>query len=73
MEKLTARETEVLKYLIKGFTNKQIADAMFVSTHTVKAHLKHIFRKFEATNRTQVAYIAGTIDAEHKYLTKNAL
>jgi two-component system nitrate/nitrite response regulator NarL len=59
MKKLTPREKEVLAYLCKGYTNTEIAQKLIVSTHTAKAHVKHILEKFNAQNRVQVAYLSG--------------
>lgn len=47
-----------LQYLAKGYENKEIADTIFVSTHTVKAHVSAILRKLNARNRTHAVYIA---------------
>jgi DNA-binding NarL/FixJ family response regulator len=52
---LTKRESEVLKQLTKGFTNKQIADELDISYETVKEHVQHILRKIGVTDRTQAA------------------
>lgn len=50
---LSARELEVLDLLSKGFTNKHIAEALFISASTVKTHTLNIYLKLEAENRTQ--------------------
>jgi len=42
---LSDRETDVLKYVALGFTNKEIADKLFISTHTVITHRKNISSK----------------------------
>jgi DNA-binding NarL/FixJ family response regulator len=52
---LTKRESEVLKQLSKGLTNKQIADQLDISYETVKEHVQHILRKIGVTDRTQAA------------------
>ena len=52
---LTDREQKVLTKLTKGLTNKEIADTLFISTHTVKAHLESIYEKLGAKNRVQAA------------------
>ncbi|MCC7083407.1 MAG: response regulator transcription factor [Pirellulales bacterium] len=52
---LTKRESEVLKQLAKGSTNKQIADELDISYETVKEHVQHILRKIGVTDRTQAA------------------
>ena len=60
---LTLRESEVAAFLSVGLSNQAIADAMFVSLHTVKSHLKAIFQKTGATSRTEaVARIAEDVD-----------
>ncbi len=43
--RLSNRETTVLKYLVKGYTNREIADELFLSIHTVMTHRKNITRK----------------------------
>lgn len=55
---LTAREYEVLVALTKGRSNKEIARDLNLQEPTVKLHLKTLFRKIGATNRTQAAMIA---------------
>lgn len=52
-DRLTAREREVLVLMSGGATNAQIADQLTVSETTVKSHVKHILRKFNAANRTE--------------------
>ncbi|MBQ8167789.1 response regulator transcription factor [bacterium] len=55
---LTPREEEVLDYLTKGLTNKEIAEIMNVTHHTIKAHISAILHKFNCKNRTDAALIA---------------
>lgn len=50
---LTDRETEVLNLLSKGLANKQIANMLGISEHTVKFHVSSIFTKLNVTNRTE--------------------
>ncbi|MBR5304602.1 MAG: response regulator transcription factor [Candidatus Gastranaerophilales bacterium] len=52
---LTARELEVLKLLIDGKTNSQIAQEIIVSTNTAKAHVGNILTKLSVTDRVQAA------------------
>ena len=52
-EPLTLREKEVLKYLMKGKTNSQIAKILKVSVHTTKAHIHNIYQKMAVQDRTQ--------------------
>lgn len=46
-DNLTDREKEILSCLVKGYTNKEIAQCLFVSTHTVISHRRNIARKLE--------------------------
>jgi DNA-binding CsgD family transcriptional regulator len=55
---LTARELEVLERLALGETNRQIADALFISTRTAGVHVSHILSKLSAANRGEAAAIA---------------
>ncbi|MBN79243.1 MAG: DNA-binding response regulator [Planctomycetaceae bacterium] len=52
---LTQRESEVLRQLALGLTNKEIAQALSISYETVKEHVQHILRKVGVSDRTQVA------------------
>ena len=50
---LSARETEVLKRLCDGENYKTIADAIFVSGNTVRAHIKNIYKKLQVNSRAE--------------------
>ncbi|HQU43375.1 MAG: DNA-binding response regulator [Planctomycetia bacterium 21-64-5] len=52
---LTQRESEVLKQLALGQTNKEIAQVLGISYETVKEHVQHVLRKIGVTDRTQAA------------------
>jgi DNA-binding NarL/FixJ family response regulator len=52
---LTQRESEVLRQLAFGLTNKEIGQALGISYETVKEHVQHILRKIGVTDRTQAA------------------
>ncbi len=52
---LTQRESEVLRQLAYGLTNKEIAQALNISYETVKEHVQHILRKIGVSDRTQAA------------------
>ncbi len=58
MEKLTEREIAILKLLTQGYDNNEIGEIIFISIHTVKAHIRSIMRKLNAKNRTNAVYIA---------------
>ena len=50
---LTARQLQILPLLAEGMPNKRIADALDVTEGTIKQHLKDLFRRLNASNRTQ--------------------
>ena len=52
---LTHRESEVLRQMAQGLTNKEIAKMLGISYETVKEHVQHILRKIGVTDRTQAA------------------
>jgi DNA-binding NarL/FixJ family response regulator len=52
---LTQRESEVLRQLALGLTNKEIAHTLHISYETVKEHVQHILRKIGVSDRTQAA------------------
>ena len=49
----TTREKEVMELLILGYSNKEIAEQLIISEHTVKAHKEKIFAKLDAHNNVQ--------------------
>lgn len=53
--KLTGREIDVLKLVINGDSNSEIAEKLCITDHTVKAHLTHTYKKLGVTNRTSAA------------------
>ncbi|MBI4294571.1 MAG: response regulator transcription factor, partial [Chloroflexi bacterium] len=50
---LSDREMEVSKLAASGMSNKEIAQALFVTVRTVKAHITHIFAKMNVASRTE--------------------
>jgi DNA-binding NarL/FixJ family response regulator len=56
-DSLTAREVEVLQHVANGEKNRDIADKLCISEHTVKAHLKSILEKLGADDRTEAVAI----------------
>lgn len=51
---LTRREQEILSYIVSGITNEQIAVELFISTQTVRNHIKNIYEKLHVHSRAQV-------------------
>ena len=52
---LTPTEARVAELVAAGSTNREVADALFVSVHTVEANLKRIYRKLGIRSRTELA------------------
>ena len=64
---LTRREKEILQLVAEGGTNGEVARRLWVTEQTVKFHLANIFRKLDATNRTEAsrwAHAHGLLDPE---------
>ena len=55
---LTERETDVLKQIVRGRSNKEIGTALFISEATVKTHINNLLGKLGVTDRTQAATTA---------------
>lgn len=53
LDALTPREQEVLRSLVKGATNKEIANELFISEKTVKSHLNQVFKKLNVSRRLE--------------------
>lgn len=60
-ESLTERETDVLKLLAQGKTNKEIAGQLFITERTVKFHVSSILGKLGAGNRTEAVTMAAQL------------
>ncbi|HYU62962.1 MAG TPA: LuxR C-terminal-related transcriptional regulator [Verrucomicrobiae bacterium] len=58
MELLSTREREVLRHIQLGFTNRQIAERLYVSTNTVNKHVHQVLQKLGVSNRVQAALFA---------------
>lgn len=56
---LTKREKEVLNLISEGLTNPQIAEKLFITNSTVKAHLNNIYSKMQIPNRSSCRTIAA--------------
>ncbi len=55
---LTKREAEVLQVVSEGYSNREIAEALYVSEETVKSHLKSLYRKLSVSDRAEAIALA---------------
>jgi DNA-binding NarL/FixJ family response regulator len=55
---LTNREAQILEILAKGLSNKEIANIFDLSVHTINVHVRNIYRKLQAANRTEAVFEA---------------
>lgn len=53
---LSKREEEIFNYILKGYTNKVIADKLWITINTVKKHLSNMYEKIGVSNRTELIY-----------------
>jgi two-component system response regulator DesR len=58
---LTEREREVLALIAAGSTNREIAERLYLSPHTVKEHTSALYRKLQARNRAEAVQRAQRI------------
>ncbi len=58
VEALTEREIEILQQVAKGRTNKEVAEALFISPSTVQVHLRNVFGKLNVGSRTEAVTFA---------------
>jgi DNA-binding CsgD family transcriptional regulator/N-acetylneuraminic acid mutarotase len=61
INELSDREREILYLVATGASNKQIAQKLYISTNTVKVHLRNVFTKIGVTSRTEAAMYAVSI------------
>ena len=65
--KLSARELEVLRAIVKGFTYQEIATALELSPATIATHVRKVYRKLAVHSRGEATYEAlqlGLVDSE---------
>jgi DNA-binding CsgD family transcriptional regulator len=56
---LTVREREILNWVVRGATNRDIADALYISPKTVSVHVSALLRKFGVSGRGDLHSVAG--------------
>jgi len=62
--RITSREREVIDLISEGLSNKEIGRRLYISTHTVKSHLRNIMEKLTLHSRLQIAAYAHAQDKE---------
>jgi DNA-binding CsgD family transcriptional regulator len=55
---LTTSELTVARLVAEALTNREVAERLFVSPHTVNSHLRHVFLKLGITSRVELARVA---------------
>src|SRR5699024_643646 len=53
---LSKRELEIFDFVLKGYTNEQISNELWISINTVKKHLRNMYEKLDVSNRTSLIY-----------------
>ena len=56
METLSAREREILEYIVKGYSYKMIAAEISIAVETVRSHIKKIYKKLQVNSATEAVY-----------------
>ena len=63
LDELTPQELRVAMLVGRGLANRQVAGALFVSTRTVEAHLRQIYRKLDLRSRTELARLVASLES----------
>jgi DNA-binding NarL/FixJ family response regulator len=58
---ITAREAEVLELVARGYTNREIAESLYVSPKTASVHVTNILRKLGVSSRREAAAVAQRV------------
>ncbi|MBF8190585.1 AAA family ATPase [Nonomuraea sp. K274] len=69
-DSLTETEHTVALHAVDGWTNRQIAEQMFLSVHTVAFHLRHVYRKLSINSRVELTHLAvaqGRVDPDRPH------
>jgi LuxR family maltose regulon positive regulatory protein len=61
LERLSRREIDVLRLLVAGYSNQEIAHRLAIAESTVKMHLKHLYGKLDVHNRVQAVVQAQSL------------
>jgi two-component system nitrate/nitrite response regulator NarL len=66
LDMLTVREKEILFEIAKGLSNRKISEKFFITEHTVKKHINHIFDKLNINDRTEAALYVNKFEIVSK-------
>ena len=55
LDRLTDREREVLRHIARGYTYREVGEALFISNKTVESHVSSVLRKLQLSNRHELA------------------
>jgi DNA-binding NarL/FixJ family response regulator len=69
LQRLTNRERTIIQLVSSGARNKEIAQRLCISEHTVKAHISSIFRKTESRNRVELLRWAQTYQSHSELVS----
>jgi DNA-binding CsgD family transcriptional regulator len=64
-EAMTKSELAVAQLVANGLTNREVAERLFVSPHTVNTHLRQVFAKLEVKSRVDLARLATERSSDH--------
>ena len=73
VEKLTPREREVLQLLSQGFSNRQIAEDLYLSEHTVRTHVQNLRSKLNVRSKFEAAMISMRSGGVEELASRNAM
>ena len=61
---ITDSELAVARLVAQGLTNREVAERLFISQHTVSSHLRHVFTKLEVNSRVDLTRLANLHDSQ---------
>ena len=61
---MTDSELAVARLVAQGLSNREAAERLFVSPHTVSSHLRHVFAKLGVNSRVELTRLAGQLDLD---------
>jgi len=70
---MSKRELELMELIAEGFANKEIANKLNISTHTVKSHVHNILEKLALSTRTQIAKYVHLTESQESSANTNSL